>query len=228
MDVAKHRIGAIGLLLLAQAVGTGPAVSAEDAFSDAFAEQEALRAQIAAVNEGALAFLDTPPKRVVHHHAGRISISPQSLDDGWVVLEQCHVNLDRVSAAQILFNPTRSRNLSVVSTRNIDDAYPEGSSIQLRGIGVDSEICLRAESRALHRVDDGVYELKNGPFMRRFLDGYYPLRLSLTIDYPDSLSLADHQPLTQPGFAVVQQPGTLNVEALFEGELRTAFRFLRD
>ena len=211
---------------LAWCLAALPAV-ADDEFPSWTDQQARIDARIAAVNEGALVFLDTEPEGAVHHHAGRISIGARSLVDGWVGLEQCHANLDQVAEAQILFNPMRARALSVASVRNVDNAYPEGSSIQLRGIGADSRVCVSLETRALHRVDEGVYELRNGPYMRRFLDGYYPLRLSLRIDFPDELELADHSPPAQPGFAVTAGDGHIDVEALFEGRLRTAFRFLR-
>lgn len=191
-------------------------------------QQQQLAARIDAVNEGALVFLGDRPVSGVHHHSSRVSITPQSLQDGWVVLEQCHADLDQVSAAQIVFNPARSRLLQVISVRNIERAFPEDNTIQLRGINADSQVCLRAESRALQIVDSGVFELQNGPFMRRFLDGYYPLKLSLQVDFPQTLKLVDFQPDAQPGFAVDDQPGRLTVETVFEGQLRTVFRFIEE
>lgn len=188
--------------------------------------EEKLRQQIAQVNDGELVFLDRDIGSAIHHHSTRILISDRSLVDGWVVLEQCHDHLDRVSAAQILFNPERSRALEVVSFRNMDTAFAQDNTIQLRGIRDASEVCLRAESRALHLLDAGVFELQNGPFMRRFLDGYYPLRVSLQIDHPADLMLADFSPEAQPGFRVRQMPGHVSIEALFEGQLRTRLRFL--
>ena len=103
---------------------------ADDDFAAWENEQERVRERIAAVNEGALEFLGTSPDAAVHHHAGRILIDAQSLEDGWVTLEQCHANLDQVAEAQILFSPERSRALTVASVRNIGRAYAEGSSIQ--------------------------------------------------------------------------------------------------
>lgn len=239
MDTLRCRVGygcgmrTLTWAWLAAAIATasiapGAVVAAEsDAIADDWlAEEERLRAKIDAVNEGELHFLASAEDLSVHHHAAQISITPASLLDGWVEMRQCHVNLDRVAAAQILFNPSRSRGLTVSSFRNIDAAYAEGNSIQLRGVGDDSEICLSAESRALHRLDDGIFELQNGPFMRRFLDGYYPLQLSLRIDFPATLMLFDHRPEAQPGFAVETGAGQVAVEAIFEGELRTAFRFV--
>lgn len=191
-------------------------------------DEEAWRARIAEVNEGDLDFLASLPDGPVHHHQGRVVITERSLIDGWVVLEQCHVNLDQVPAAQIVFNPERSRALAVTSVRNIEQAYAEDNTIQLQGIGAHSRVCVRAESLALQRPDADVFELVNGPFMRRFLDGYYPLRLSLRIDHPHSIALADFSPVAQPGFSVTRAPGRIAVEALFEGQLHTRFRFLAD
>jgi hypothetical protein len=189
-------------------------------------EQESFEARIAAVNEGELDFLERSPAKRIHQHRNRVRISEQSLRDGWVTLSQCHEDLDQVAAAQIVFNPGRSRDLRVTSYANIEQAYAQGNTVQLRGIGPASTVCIEAESQALRLEGDDVFELVNGPFMRRFLDGYYPLHLTLTIDHPESIVLADFSPDAQPGFAVSEHAGRIDVEALFEGELRTRFRFL--
>jgi len=224
--VAALSAGISLLLVCLPLAGAEPAAPSE--WPDWVDRQESLRQRIAAVNEGDLTFLDDAVDRTVHYHDGRIAISAQSLVDGWVSLEQCHYNLDRVAAAQILFRPERSRALEVLSYRNIDAAFAEANSIQLRGVGDASEICLRGESRALRLLGPDVFELQNGPFMRRFLDGYYPLRLSLRVEYPSRLTLADFDPQSQAGFDVRQTPGRVEVEAFFEGRLNTRFRFLAD
>ena len=153
--------------------------------------EESDRQRIAAVNEGELVFLHQPPMVPVHHHRSRIVITQQSLTDGWVLMEQCHERLSRVEEAQIVFNPGRTRALEVLSFRNMDAAFVESNTIQLRGIGEASKVCARLETRALHDLGLQIFELRNGPFMRRFLDGYYPLQLSLRIEYPPSLELTD-------------------------------------
>ena len=192
-----------------------------------WAEAEELeRQRIAAVNEGELAFLSEPPPRPAHYHRSRIVITPQSLVDGWVLMEQCHERLDRVAEAQIVFNPGRTRALEVLTIHNMDTAFVESNSIQLRGIREASKVCARLETRALRSIGLKIFELRNGPFMRRFLDGYYPLQLSIQVEYPSQLELVDYAPGNQPGYAVKSTPGRVDVEALFEGELRTRFKFV--
>ncbi len=210
---------------VAWSVGQANDPSAQDDWPAWVEAEEALRAQIAAVNEGDLSFLVETPADAVHHHRNRVLISERSLADGWVMLEQCHDNLDLVAEAQIVFDPAHSRAIRVLSSRNIGQAFAEDSSVQLRDIGPDSQICLLAETRALHELSKGIYELKNGPFMRRFLDGYYPMRVSMQIEFPRRLLLADVSPGEQPGFSVAAAPGTVAAEALFEGRLHTRFVF---
>lgn len=188
--------------------------------------EETARQRIAAVNEGELVFLQEPPSTPAHHHRARIRITRESLADGWVLMEQCHERLSRVAEAQILFNPGRTRALEVLSFDNMDAAFVESHTVQLRGIRDASRVCVRLETRALHDLRMQIFELRNGPFMRRFLDGYFPLQLSLQIEHPRSLELVDSTPEDQPGCSVRLTAGLVSVEAMFEGELHTRFRFV--
>jgi hypothetical protein len=62
--------------------------------------------------------------------------------------------------------------------------------------------------------------------MRRFLDGYYPMRVSMQIDYASSgLQLIAMKPERQQGFDVTEQDGSLAFDAWFEGRLKTEFLF---
>lgn len=229
--VGRNRLLVLPLCLVALSGGWMSAISESTEQVDqewpawVYAE-ESERQRIAAVNEGELVFLHAPPPKPVHHHSNRILITRQSLADGWVLMEQCHERLDRVAESQIVFNPGRTRALEVLSYHNMDTAFVESSTIQLRGIREASKVCARLETRALHSLGVQIFELQNGPFMRRFLDGYYPLQLSIQIEYPRHLELVDYAPENQPGCAVKSAPGHVGVEALFEGELRTRFRFV--
>lgn len=200
----------------------------EDDWPDWALEEDRIRDRIAAVNEGELNFVSGNEAERAHLHHNRLVISERSLVDGWVSLSQCHTRLDQVAAAQIVFRPERARHLRVTSASNIKTAYTHGSTVQLRGIGADSRLCLCVETRALTVLEDGVYELNNGPFMRRFLDGYYPMTVRLEIAYPKRLALAGFSPEVQPGFDVERGPGQVTATAVFEGSLRTRFLFLAD
>jgi hypothetical protein len=186
-------------------------------------------ASTADVNEGELVFLAEPPRRTVHYHQNRLVISAASLRDGWVHLEQCHTNLDQIPLAQILYNKERVRNLVITRSEHIGISRVEGNTVQLEDIGPRARLCVTAWTRALRVRDDGSYLLRNGPFMRRFLDGYYPMRVSLQVDYADTgLHLVDMHPARQPGFEVSNGDGRLAFDAWFEGRLQTEFVFRRD
>lgn len=180
------------------------------------------------VNEGHLRFLATAPVRVPHHHQNRIVIDADSLVTGWVGLVQCHDHLDAVPRAQITFRDDHVRDLRVEHFENIDSARVDGASVQLIGIQRGARLCLSAETRALRDRGDGIWVLQNGPYLRRFLDGYYPMRVSLQVEYPVALMTAiDVSPAPQPGVVIETQAGAVRLDTLFEGELTTRIQFQR-
>jgi len=179
-----------------------------------------------AVSEGELRFLPNPPDRPVHEHHNRIFILPESLQTGWVRLYQCHRHLDPVAAIEIVFPPGTVRQLELVSHGQVASARIDGHSVQLQGVAPGAEVCLRAETRALHRLADGRYELRNGPYMRRFLDGYYPMHVILDVRYPASLRLETYSPVAQPGVSVTRSTQGFLLDAWFEGILTTRLQFI--
>lgn len=181
----------------------------------------------AETNLGELDFLDTlPTDKSIHHHQNWIKITADTLESGWTQLEQCHEHLDQVSSLQITFRAGYVRDLKVTEKRNIDQAWVENSSVQLKNIGENAKICLQAHTRALKKTGDGYYSLSNGPYMRKFLDGYFPMHVSMQISYPEKLlQLVSITPDTQPGFKVEEDAGQINFDAIFAGELRTNIQF---
>lgn len=178
------------------------------------------------VNEGTLFFLTTSPKDKLHHHHNSVTIMPRSLADGWVRIKQCHTNLDQVSAAQVVFDKDRVKDLEVLEYKNIGHAWVEGPTVQMTDIAANARICLRAGTRALYTNDDGSYRLRNGPFMRRFLDGYFPIRVSMDIVYKGTgLKLVSISPKQQKGFSIWQKQNRLGFDTIFEGRLLTEFNF---
>ena len=181
-----------------------------------------------AVNEGELEFLLKQPEKAVHHSQNVLTITRDSLSTGWISLKQCHVNLDAVAASQIVYRYKRMRNLMVDSFERIQRVWVEGSSVQVEDIQRGAKLCIRADVGILYSGPKGSAILKNGPFHRKFLDGYYPMHVTLEIHYPgDLISYKGIVPKQQPGFSVTQRNNALYVDAWFEGELRTEVRFSR-
>lgn len=181
-----------------------------------------------AVNEGVLEFLSKQPDKAVHFSQNILTISKDSLSTGWVNLVQCHVNLDAVAASQVVYRYKRMRNLVVDSFEKIGKAWVEGKSVQMEDVNKGAKLCIRADVGILYSHKDGSAVLVNGPFHRKFLDGYYPMHVSLEIKYPRALlKYKSISPNAQPGFSVTHSKNTLTVNAWFEGELRTEVRFSR-
>jgi hypothetical protein len=178
-------------------------------------------------NRGALNFLGDAPDGRVHHHENQITVAASSLDDGWVNLRQCHRDIDRVGRAQILYNAATTREIEIESQSNIEETWVEGASVQLRRIQPDAELCIRARSQMLKILEDGSYALENGPFMRRYLDGYFPMRVTVAVNWGDlGLTLARSEPESQPGFLVTESEHGVIIDATFEGRLTTVLRLV--
>ena len=178
-----------------------------------------------AINEGKLDFLDKPSATPVHHHHNTLIILEDSIKTGWVKLVQCHENLDEFPSAQIVYNKNKVRGIILTSQKNIGEAWVEGSSIQLKDIKANARVCIEAESRALWPQADGTYLMTSGPFMRKFLDGYFPMRVSMDIKLPSSLTYLSIEPAEQKGFKVVHGKQGIHFDAWFEGKLITKVRF---
>jgi hypothetical protein len=178
------------------------------------------------ISEGELRFLAAPPDQPLHHDYKHLLITPESLKSGWIVSRQCHYHLDQVGALEVVFRPGRVRGLEITRSDNIEHARVEGSSVQLKNVGPRAVLCLQSENRALERDPlTGEFILSSGPFMRRFLDGYFPMQLSLHLDYPARLlRLAELEPV-ELRLKAHTAPGHLRLNATFEGKLFIVARF---
>jgi len=178
------------------------------------------------INEGELQFLDRPPGQETHHHRKHITILPHSLKDGWVADRQCHENLDQVAAMEVVFGAGKVRRLRITRSEHIGASRVSENSIQMQDVGNRAVLCLESELRLLEPLPvTGHYLLRSGPYMRRFLDGYFPMRLTLTVDYPaDRLRLVSLQPEQLRPVSRLQ-PGTLRLDSYFEGIMEVILQF---
>lgn len=184
------------------------------------------------VNEGELEFLAEPASKVEHVQSMEVLLTSESINSGWGVVNQCHRNLDSVPSLEIVFHRQRIRKLQVVKYQNMRHAEVIGHRVLVSDIQPGSEICLSAESRILHpRKNDSalqLFDMVNGPFMRRFLDGYYPITLQLQVKYPPTmLEIRDIQPGSQPGWNIRYDTGLIGMAGRFEGRLKTKLLFAR-
>jgi hypothetical protein len=208
-------ISALALALLTPALA-GAAMSEEEMFFKGVSE----------VNDGDLAFLTEAPSAPFHHHQNQITLTRASLADGWARLEQCHHHLDPVPDMQIVYNRDRIRDIVILRSENIGRVWVHENTVQLDQVARNALICITAETRALNAESDNTFTLSNGPYMRRFLDGYYPMRVSMRVlwEMPE-LRFVDISPSPQSGLSVSETANEVGFEALFEGQLRTRIRF---
>lgn len=128
---------------------------------------------------------------------------------------------------EIVFGKDRVRKLKVVRSQNIDRVWIEGPSIQMTNIAADAFVCIESENRIFERELGDAYILKSGPYMRRFLDGYFPMKVDLTVDYPANLlSVTGIEP-PELKTASALTPGRVVVNALFEGRLTISLHFVK-
>jgi len=180
----------------------------------------------ASINAGSLKFLVKPPKDKVHHHHNTLFVAKESMDNGWIKLLQCHENLDKISRAQVLYKKGRVKNIKITLVKNIDKAWVENHTVQLINIKKNARLCIEFNSKALYKNEDGSFTLKNGPFMRKFLDGFFPMRVSLDLQLPKELKFVSISPNQQNGFRVNHTPNGVHFDAWFEGKLYTLIRLI--
>lgn len=179
-----------------------------------------------AISEGELRFLIKAPTKPVLHSLNVLTVYPTSLDDGWVDLSQCYENLDPVAEAEVVYRYQSMRDLKIVNSKNIGAVLVKGQSIQLTEVKKNAELCVSARVRIFYSNLDGSYSLMNGPFHRKFLDGYFPYHLSLEVVYPVTrLVLKQTIPAEQPGFSVTQESGKVMLDGIFEGILNVEIVF---
>jgi hypothetical protein len=207
-------------------VGLAAAGPADDTQLEDWFEDDT-QSDIPQVGQDELVFLSPPPVTKTLHSINTLSISESSLDDGWVQLKQCYEALDAVPDAEVVYRYRNIRHLRIHSKDNIGRAVARDKSVQLVDVQHDAMLCIQAEVQILYPQEDGGYVLRNGPFHRRFLDGYFPLHVSLIVKYPSALLQAsDTSPASQPGFEVDLREGSVYIDTWFAGTLNTEVRFV--
>ena len=177
------------------------------------------------VNEGTLKFIDNISTENIFRSTINISIDQDSIKQGWTTLIQCYSNLDPISLTAIIYRKKFIKNIEIISSKNIKNAKISGRKIILNDVSENAQICIELNSRNFYQNEDKSFSLVNGPYHRKFFDGYFPYHLTLNIQYDPNLNYHYSIPKKQTGFSVKQNLHTLKIKTLFEGRLKTEFRF---
>ncbi len=176
--------------------------------------------------DATLQFIHPPAEEKIPHSHTRLRLDRQSTTNGWVSVEQCHEGLDVVPDAEVVYRFIEIRQLRVTRVENIEKAWIEGQSVQLKNVANEAKLCVTLQARLLHKTEAGNYRMRYGPFQRRFLDSYFPMHVTLEVDYAKSaLRFSTVSPTPEPGFSVVDDKGVLRLDARFRGELLLRLQF---
>jgi hypothetical protein len=177
------------------------------------------------VNDGQLNFIRAKPENNLFHSKINITVDQNSIDHGWTNLTQCYSNLDPIYRTAVTYRKNLIKNLRVISSKNIKHTSVIENKVFLKDVRKDASLCIAATARNFYQNEDQSFSLVNGPYHRKFLDGYYPYRLTLKINYSPKLKFKFNIPEDQKGFQVTRLDNTLSVKTVFEGRLKTEFRF---
>lgn len=178
------------------------------------------------INEGDLEFINRPLKTTPHHHSTHISITADSLKSGWIDNKQCHYNLQPVPAMEIVFRRGNVRNISIQRSENIGRAWIEDATVQLDAVGKNAVLCITSETLSFKKNGDrGRFIWFGGPYMKRFLDGYFPMKVSIAIDYPSELLTLEKLFPQAVELKATKLSGHLRLSVTFEGILALETHF---
>jgi hypothetical protein len=178
------------------------------------------------VNEGQLEFIAPVTDKNVLSSIAVLTVDDASMTSGFVKMQQCYRNLDAVPLLDIVYQFKAIKNLQIERAENIEKATVKAQTLELENVGKHAEVCVTAMVKVIEQTDSKHYVLRYGPYYRRFLDGYYPYHISLTVNYPSrDFSVENIIPHQQEYFQVKQAQNRLSVDTWFEGELLLEFVF---
>lgn len=178
------------------------------------------------INEGELTFIEPLTDKASLHSEKELTFSESGLNTGWAKLRQCYFNISPVPETDIVYNYKQIRNFKIAAFQNIGKATAEGQVIHLHDISDGAFICITADVNVVEKKRKGVYVINSGPYYQRFLDGYYPYHVSLTVNFPgDLVEISEVTPPSQPLFNVRSGKNQLSIDTWFEGLLNIQVTF---
>lgn len=179
------------------------------------------------VNEGQLEFIAPIHDQSILHSDTHLWITNDSKQTGWVRMQQCYEHLDAVSRTDVVYAYREMKNLQVTRAEKIAQIRVRQHGVELEDVEKGAALCVRAKVKVLRRLSDKIYVLQNGPYHRKFLDGYYPYHVSLTVHYSNNeIQFRQVVPEEQHGFGVTENKDGLTIDSWFKGVLRIRLEFL--
>jgi len=198
----------------------------EEALERWFEDDDAPQPYLKRGGSAQLEFIAPITDRQIPYSHTQLSFSAHSMESGWVAIVQCHHGLDAVPDAEVVYRFEQMRGLLITEAHNIAEARVEGQSVQLRDVSRGGRLCVEMEAKLLKHEKSGKYRLRYGPYMRKFLDGYFPLHVALEVNYPAALLNFDTvTPEPDVGMLLKQKNGWLGLEAWFRGVLVIELQF---
>lgn len=236
---------------------SSPTLIAQDDLSDLTPEERAFFEddsffETLEVQETPIKWIDPNKTHGQYALENTITILPDSVKTGVVGFTQCHLNLDEIRAIDIVYNPQTTKTLRVISTKGISQSKAFTSKIELYGVEKGAEVCIEGKNKTLEfNQTNQSWRLARGPYMRKFLDGYYPMHVAETISWPSetlnwkstdilqeqpSLKSAKFTPLfstsqplpsnpQKPSFEINHKQGWIKSNYWFEGKLTLREQF---
>ncbi|MCW9024011.1 MAG: hypothetical protein OQK73_04950 [Gammaproteobacteria bacterium] len=178
------------------------------------------------VSGGELVFVSPDKPETILHSRNQFTINTKSIDNGWVVLQQCYANLTPQKESQVVYQYKYMRKLTIVSSHQIGSSRVEGQTVQLNDIQSNAELCVNAEVRIFYQNPDKSFTLVSGPYHLKFLDGYYPMHLSFTVNFPaGQLQFTGLEPNHPQDMPAQFQAGQVSIDTYFEGKLTIKMNF---
>lgn len=181
-----------GLLITISTIGINTPVIAQDDLSDLSPEERAFLEddsffQTMQVQDSPIKWVN--PQKTENQYAltNEITITNNSFKTGFVNFSQCHTHLDAIRAIDIVYNPETTQQLKVLSSQKIQKVIAHAASIELKNVEKGAEVCVAGKVKTF-RFDqqNQAWVLLRGPYMRKFLDGYYPMHVQETIQWPQA------------------------------------------
>ncbi|WP_173271889.1 hypothetical protein [Thiosulfatimonas sediminis] len=185
------------------------------------------------VNEGQLTYVDPALTEGNYALENRLRILKDATQTQQIEFTQCHKNLDAINSIEIVYNPKTTTNLDVLSSTNIANIEVGADKVALSKVQKGAQICIRGISTTLtYNPTLQVWELPRGPYMRKFLDGYYPMHLQEVLELGESnLAFVKLQIKNGPAIQPLKQIGqnangtTVTFDYYFEGRLQPTYQF---